>query len=173
MSHEDRAYKKIKEIFEKERCKYAENKVILLSGGFYVSKVKDVSDNTALKVSIDADSLMLYFSKIIDLLEATYDDKDTHYLFVELEKEYFIDDDVIRNSAAFLADDRFVFSQSKKDGIFPLYQFKDLEFFITKKRKDNESKLRIIFPQKDVSEQIIELVTRLYELDIIRKESEV
>lgn len=171
--HEDRAYTKIKEIFEKEKCRYTENKVILLSEGFYVSKVNDVSDNTVLKVSIDADSLMLYFSKIIDLLEAAYDDKDTHYLFVELEKEYFISDNVIRNSAAFLADDRFGFSQSKKDGIFPLYQFKDLEFFITKKRKDNESKLRIIFPKKDVSEQVIELVTRLYELGIIRKESEV
>lgn len=169
----DKAYTKIKEIFEKGKYKYTENEVVLLSGGFYVSKIRDTHDKTVLKVSIDPDSLMLYFSKIIELLEVAYDNIDTHFIFVELEKGYFISDNAIKNSAAFLYDERFGFSQSKEKGIFPLYQFKDLEFFITPKRLESESKLRIIFPKKDVSEQIFELVTVLYELNIIQKVSEI
>lgn len=169
----DRAYAKIKEIFEKEKCKYIENKDVLLSGGFYISKVKSTSDNIVLRVSIEPDSLILYFSKIVELLEAAYNDKDTHYIFVELEKGYYISDNVIKNSAAFSYDDRFGFSEDQKDGVFPIYQFKDLDFFITKKRHDKESLLRIIFPIKDVAEQVLELVTALYELGIIQKESKI
>ena len=92
---------------------------------------------------------------------------------MDLEKGYFISDDVLKNSAAISFDDRFGFSQIKKEGVFPLYQFKDLDFFITKKSTNMESLLRIIIPKKDVSEQIVELVTALYELGIIRKESEI
>lgn len=172
MPDADKAYIKMKEIFEKEKCNYTEREVILLSGGLYVSKVQSVSDNTVLKVCIEADSLALHFSKIIELIDAAYEGKNTHYIFVELENGYCINDKTIKVSAALSYDKRFSFSQSKKDGVFPLYQFKDLEFFITKKRKDKESELRIIFPKKDVSEQIIELVTTLYELDIIQKASE-
>ena len=171
--HQDRAYEKIKEIFEKGKCKYAENKAVLLSEGFYVSKVKSTSDKTVLKVSVEPDSLNTHFSKIIELLEVAYDDKNTHYIFVDLEKGYFISDNAIKNSAAFSYDDRFGFSQNQKNGVFPIYQFKDLDFFITKKRQDSESKLRIIFPVKDVSEQVVELTTALYELGIIRRESEI
>lgn len=169
----DKAYETLKAIFKKEKCDYIENKVGLLTGGFYVSKVNSTSDEMVLKVSIEADSLVLHFSKIIELLEAAYDGKNTHYIFVELKNGYCIIDNPIKVSAAFIYDDRFKFSQNKLDGVFPLYQFKDLEFFITKSRQDIESQLRIIFPKKDVSGQVLELVNTLYELDIIQKVSDI
>lgn len=162
------AYEKMKAMIENEDG-YSENKFSILTSGFYIYKKED-----KLELEVDPNSLCLHFFKIIEALNSAYEeDKNKHYLKVQLESGYMLNNNHIKISAIIGNDKRFEFVR-KRDVSYPIYKFKDLEFFITEKKSKIEKDvyLRIIFPRKDVSRQILELVNALYEHKIIYRISD-
>lgn len=158
------AYEKIKSIIENEGG-YSENKFSILTCGLYIHKKEN-----ELELEIDPNSLCLHFPKILEALNTAYEeDKNKHYIEVKLESGYMLSNNHIKISAIIGNDKRFEFVR-KRDASYPIYKFKDLEFFINEKKsnvKNEDIYLRIMFPRKDVSEDIIELVNALYEHKII------
>ena len=162
--HIAQAYEKVKSIIESE-IGYSENKFGILTSGLYIHKKEK-----ELEFEIDPDSLCIHFPKIVELLNVAYEDKEKHYMIVELESGYMLNNNHIKISAIIGNDERFKFVR-RMDVSYPVYQFKDLEFVINETNsrisKNEDVYLRIIFPRRDVSKQILELVNALYEHKII------
>lgn len=156
------AYEKVKAIIESENG-YSENKFGVLTNGLYVHKKEE-----ELELEIDPNSLCIHFHKIVELLNVAYEDKNKHYIIAKLENGYVLNSNHIKISAIIGNDERFKFVR-KMDVSYPVYQFKALEFIIseTNSRINKDEDLRIIFPRRDVSKQILELVNALYEHKII------
>ena len=161
-------YEKMKSMIEYENG-YFESKLRILTDGLYICKEQD-----RLELEIAPYSLCLHFPKILEVLNSIYEeDKGKHYIEVKLENGYLLNNIQIRISSIINNDKRFGFV-CKRDVSYPIYKFKDLEFFIfiDKFEFDNCTCLRIIFPRKDVSRQILELVNALYEHKIIYRISD-
>lgn len=160
----DDAYKKMKAMIE-EQGDYSENETSLITGGLIVRKLNPYISSEKLHISIEANSLVMHFPKILALLEIAYDNKEVHSLSVKLETRYLLKNNNIKNSGTFARDGRFSFSQ-RAILDYPVYRFMDIEFYFST-TEDDSSELHIIFPRKDVSQDILKLVNALYELNII------
>lgn len=158
------AYKKVKSIIESENG-FSENKFNVWTSGLYVHKIDD-----QLEVEIEPNSLCIHFPKIVEALNIAYEGKEKHYVRVKLESGYILNSNHIKISSIIGNDERFEFVR-KTDSYYPIYKFEDLEFFIRepqiKLSKNDDVFLQIIFPRKDVSKQILELVNALYEHKVI------
>ena len=163
------AYEKVKSLIESENG-YSENKLSVLTSGLYVHKKEE-----QLEFEIDPNSLCIHFPKIVEALNTAYEDNNKHFIIVNLESGYMLNSNHIKISAIIGNDERFEFVR-KMDIPYPVYQFKDLEFVINETKstisKNEEVYLRIIFPRRDVSKQILELVNALYEHKIIYRISD-
>lgn len=164
----EQAYEKMKSMIENEDG-YSENKFSILTSGLYIHKKEN-----ELELEIDPNSLCLHFPKIIEALNSAYEEeKNMHYIDVKLESDYMLNNNHIKISAIIGNDKRFEFVR-KRDVSYPIYKFMDLEFFIyeNKSKLNKDVYLRIIFPRKDASRQILELVNALYEHKIIYRISD-
>lgn len=91
-------------------------------------------------------------------------------MMIKLESDYILNSKYTQTLIIIDNDERFKFAnRTGKD--YPGYQFKDLEFDFEGKEDwpsmDEKKYLQIIFPKRDVSKQILELVKMLYKYKII------
>lgn len=152
---------------------YTEMSKSILTDGLYIEKKED-----EINIDIESTSIVNHFEKILEGISSAFEEKDTHYLTVNLNEKYEVLGSHLKISTLLKKDERLNFF---KDDIewSPKYTFKSIYFAVDKLNDQYkggrvdpseipEYRLRIVFNTKeDISSDVIELVQLLYDIGII------